>query len=78
MPYQRPMPLTNKLAQDLGKRSLTASAPCRVDMGGTLDISTFAYSLRHLSPCTFNVAIDLRTRVLIRPFREGAVKVSSR
>jgi len=47
-------------------------------MGGTLDISTFAYSLRHLSPCTFNVAIDLRTRVLIRPFREGAVKVSSR
>ena len=55
-----------------------ASAPCRIDMGGTLDISTFAYSLRYLFPCTFNVAINLRTRVVLRPFREGWVKVSSR
>ena len=66
------------LIQLLESEPAMASAPCRIDMGGTLDISTFAYSLRYLSPCTFNVAINLRTRVVLRPFREGFVKVSSR
>jgi len=54
------------------------SAPCRIDMGGTLDISTFYYPLMHLDPCTFNISIDLRTRVYLLPFEEGKVKVSSR
>jgi len=57
---------------------IEASAPCRVDMGGTLDISTFYFPLRHLSPCTFNVAIDLRTRVRLYPYKAGMVKVSSK
>ena len=55
-----------------------ASAPCRIDMGGTLDISTFAYSLRHLSPCTFNAAISLRTHVTLLPFERGYVRVASK
>lgn len=67
-----------RLTHILESAPARASAPCRIDMGGTLDISTFAYSLRHLLPCTFNVAINLRTRVALRPFREGVVKVSSR
>lgn len=57
---------------------IEASAPCRIDMGGTLDISTFYYPLRHLSPCTFNIAVNLRTRVRLFPYKEGIVKISSR
>lgn len=55
-----------------------ASAPCRIDMGGTLDISTFYYPLRHLSPCTFNIAVDLKTRVRLSSYHKGMVKVSSK
>jgi len=56
---------------------VVASAPCRIDMGGTLDLSTFYLPLHHLGPCTFNVALDLRTTVRITPFDEGRIKVSS-
>ncbi|OQY60173.1 MAG: galactokinase [Desulfobacteraceae bacterium 4572_88] len=55
-----------------------ASAPCRIDMGGTLDISTFYYPLRHLKPCTFNIALNTRTRVRLFPYDSGMVKISSR
>ncbi|MEJ2657784.1 MAG: galactokinase, partial [Desulfobacterales bacterium] len=54
------------------------SAPCRIDMGGTLDISTFYYPLRHLFPCTVNIAIDLRTGVRLFPHDQGFVKISSK
>jgi D-glycero-alpha-D-manno-heptose-7-phosphate kinase len=56
---------------------LEASAPCRVDMGGTLDLSTFYLPLHHLGPCTFNAALDLRTRVTIRPFDKGRIRIRS-
>ncbi|MCU0590149.1 MAG: galactokinase [Desulfobacterales bacterium] len=55
-----------------------ASAPCRVDMGGTLDIRTFSNVLQHLEPCTVNIALDLRTTVRIAPYKRGWIKVSSR
>jgi D-glycero-alpha-D-manno-heptose-7-phosphate kinase len=61
----------------LEQGSVEASAPCRIDMGGTLDLSTFYLPLHHLGPCTFNVALDLRTRVRIMPFEQGRIKVSS-
>jgi D-glycero-alpha-D-manno-heptose-7-phosphate kinase len=47
-------------------------------MGGTLDISTFSYPLRHLAPCTVNIALDLRTRVRLLPYSKGRIKISSR
>lgn len=47
-------------------------------MGGTLDIDTFSYPLRYLYPCTFNIALDLRTRVSLFPFKKDRVKVTSR
>jgi D-glycero-alpha-D-manno-heptose-7-phosphate kinase len=56
---------------------IEASAPCRIDMGGTLDIKTFHLPMRRLSPCTVNAAISLRTRVRIHPGVLGKVKVSS-
>ncbi len=57
---------------------MEASAPCRIDMGGTLDLSTFYLPLRHLNPCTFNAALDMRTTVRISAFEAGKLKVSSR
>ena len=57
---------------------VTASAPCRIDMGGTLDIRTFFYPLQHLGPCTVNIALDLRTVVHIAAHTRGRIRVSSR
>ncbi len=47
-------------------------------MGGTLDISTFYYPLRHLFPCTVNIAIDLRTTVRLFPYDKNKIKVTSK
>ena len=59
-------------------RAISASAPCRVDMGGTLDLATFYYPLQSAGPCTFNMALNLRTQVRLQPYRSGWIKVSSR
>ena len=56
---------------------IEASAPCRIDMGGTLDLSTFFLPLNFLTPCTFNAALDLRTKVRISPFDLGSIKITS-
>jgi D-glycero-alpha-D-manno-heptose-7-phosphate kinase len=58
--------------------AIEASAPCRVDMGGTLDLGTFHYPLRHLDPCTFNIALNLRTRVRLGPYTAGRIRIDSR
>ena len=68
----------NRLKHDLSIRPIKTSAPCRIDLGGTLDISTFYYSLMHLSPCTFNIALDLRTQVTLYAHQKGRVKISSK
>jgi len=47
-------------------------------MGGTLDISTFYYPLRHLVPCTVNIAINLRTTVRLFPYDKNKIKVTSK
>ena len=54
-----------------------ASAPCRIDFGGTLDISSFHYPLRHLAPSTVNIALDRRTTVSLRPAADHRVQISS-
>ena len=61
----------------LEREPITASAPCRVDMGGTLDIATFYYPLHHMSPCTFNIALALRTLVRLQPGAKDMVRISS-
>ena len=57
---------------------VTASAPCRIDMGGTLDIRTFSNALQHHGPCTVNIALDLRTTVRIAPYTRGRIRIRSR
>jgi len=70
--------MMNKFQRILEQKPIEASAPCRVDMGGTLDIRTFYYPLRHLSPCTFNIAVNLRTRVRLLPYHGDLIKISSK
>jgi D-glycero-alpha-D-manno-heptose-7-phosphate kinase len=62
----------------LEKKPIVTSAPCRIDMGGTIDLATFYQPLRHWSPCTFNIAVNHRTTVTLLPFRGEKVKISSR
>lgn len=56
---------------------ITTSAPCRIDFGGTLDISSFHYPLRHLNPATVNIALDRRTTVSLRPTGDERIRISS-
>lgn len=70
--------MNNDLRKTLESRPIEASAPCRIDVGGTLDIPTFYYPLRHLNPCTFNIALALRTKVRLLPYTRGVIKISSR
>ena len=70
--------MDKKFRKILDSNPIEASAPCRIDMGGTLDIPTFYYPLRHLSPCSFNIALKLRTRVRLLPYTRGRIKISSR
>jgi D-glycero-alpha-D-manno-heptose-7-phosphate kinase len=66
------------ITETLEKGPVQASAPCRIDMGGTLDWSTFYLPLHHLDPCTFNAALNLRTIVTLESYEKGKLKISSR
>ncbi|MBN2059503.1 MAG: hypothetical protein JW882_03705 [Deltaproteobacteria bacterium] len=59
------------------ERSIEASAPCRIDSGGTWDIKAIAIPFERIQPVTVNMALDLRTGVLISPFDDGWIKISS-
>ncbi|MCG8619026.1 MAG: galactokinase [Desulfobacterales bacterium] len=62
----------------LSNSTIAVSVPCRVDFGGTLDISTFYLALKHKRPATLNLALDMRTRVTLSPWESGRIKISSR
>lgn len=69
--------MNNEFHTIVTKKTVFASAPCRVDLGGTVDIGVFYYPLSHVGPVTFNIALDMRTSVQISPNTPGFVKVSS-
>lgn len=66
------------LASILEKKQSHVSVPCRIDFGGTLDISTFYLPLAHAKPATLNLALDMRTHVYLSPGQEGRIKISSK
>jgi len=70
--------MTTHMQKMLERAPVEASAPCRIDAGGTVDLSTFHLPLQHLSPSTVNLALDLRTRVILKPFTAGKLKISSK
>ena len=61
----------------LEKNPITASAPCRLDAGGTWDIKSLALPLEGINPITVNLAVNLRTHVTLLPYKSGWVKISS-
>ncbi len=61
----------------LEEHPVAASAPCRIDAGGTWDIKAMALPFERYKPSTFNIALNMRTKVSLLPFRTGAVKISS-
>lgn len=61
----------------LTRDQVVASAPCRIDAGGTWDIKAMALPFERLTPITVNIALNLRTSVLLSPYKEGWVKISS-
>lgn len=61
----------------LKEQPLEASAPCRIDSGGTWDIKTLALPLEKEEPITVNMALNLRTKVTLLPFEDGRVRISS-
>jgi D-glycero-alpha-D-manno-heptose-7-phosphate kinase len=55
-----------------------ASAPCRIDSGGTWDMKALALPVERIQPVTINMALTLRTRVVLNPYRLGRIKISSK
>jgi D-glycero-alpha-D-manno-heptose-7-phosphate kinase len=62
----------------LQPQAIEASAPCRIDSGGTWDIKALALPLQRIEPVTLNMALNLRTWVSLYPFKNGWVRVSSK
>lgn len=62
----------------LEERPVSASAPCRIDFGGTVDLPAFHYALKGQRPGTVNMALDLRTRVTLTPHEKGKLRIESR
>jgi D-glycero-alpha-D-manno-heptose-7-phosphate kinase len=71
------MSFETSVNQILKEKKVTASAPCRIDAGGTWDIKVMALSFERYRPVTFNIAIDLRTTVMLLPYKTGRVRISS-
>jgi D-glycero-alpha-D-manno-heptose-7-phosphate kinase len=61
----------------LSKQPVAASAPCRIDSGGTWDIKALALPFQAIRPTTVNIALTLRTSASLHPFEAGQVKISS-
>ncbi len=69
--------MTKSLNDVLIHHQVEASAPCRIDSGGTCDIKAMALPMEMLGPTTVNIALNLRTTVRLSPFKEGWVKITS-
>ena len=61
----------------LTHNQVTSSAPCRIDSGGTWDIKALAIPLAGVEPTTVNVALNLRTSIVLSPYKDGWIKISS-
>ncbi len=71
------MPSDISVEKILEKNPIGASAPCRIDAGGTWDIKAMALPFERFNPSTFNIALNLRTTASLMPFRSGMVKIIS-
>lgn len=63
------------ISEQLKNINILSSAPSRVDVGGTWDLKCFALPYVHVNPVTTNLALTIRTRIQIRSFKPGWVKI---
>lgn len=63
--------------ETLMQQPIRASAPCRIDAGGTWDIKAFSLPFESLSPVTINAALTLRTQVILNPYENGSIRIAS-
>ncbi len=75
---KRDSPVIQSIRKILEHQPVEASAPCRIDSGGTWDIRALALPLEKIKPVTVNIALNLRTRVILDPFEDGQVKILSK
>lgn len=69
--------MSHSLQSLLAHNQVEASAPCRIDSGGTWDIKAMALPLETIEPVTVNIALSLRTTVILSPYKDGWAKISS-
>jgi len=69
--------MSGSLQNLLADHTITASAPCRIDSGGTWDIKAMSLPFQWIEPTTVNMALNLRTSVVLSPYKKGWVKISS-
>ena len=69
--------MSDSLRKRLMQQPVKAAAPCRIDAGGTWDIKAMALPFEKIAPTTINAALNLKTSVLLCPFDDGWMKVSS-
>ena len=69
--------MSKSLRDLLTRHQVVASAPCRIDAGGTWDIKAMALPFERLRPITVNIALNLRTSVVLSPYEDSWVKISS-
>ncbi len=75
---KRDRPIFQSIKKILEVEPIEASAPCRIDSGGTWDIRALALPLEKIKPVTVNIALNLRTRVTLSPFEDGKVSILSK
>ena len=75
---KRYRPIIQSIKELLEKQPIEASAPCRIDSGGTWDIRALALPFEKIKPVTVNIALNLRTHVTLAPFEDGKVKLLSK
>lgn len=61
----------------LARHPVSASAPCRIDSGGTWDIKALALPYEGIQPTTVNMALTLRTFASLHPYEAGFIKIRS-
>ncbi len=69
--------MTASVRKILEKGPVAASAPCRIDSGGTWDIKAMALPFEHIRPATVNMALNLRSTVTVSPYRDHSIRISS-
>lgn len=63
------------ISEHLKNTHILSSAPSRVDVGGTWDLKCFALPYVHANPVTTNLALTMRTRICLRSYKPGWVRI---